>query len=257
MDRAVQLQQRRSGSASRRDRITRGIRGLLHGVVGADWGAATAGCGHLAKGSCRTSGTGAGSAIRRGGWRGPLRCCWRGRGTPGEFTIDWTTALRDDPALRLSHSATGRARLRWARPGACPRSRALSRRVRGVESAKEGVEVLREGCMCQRLAGSSGEGSMGGWSARSDDAGHRPIPQPAGGGSRANSRGLRQWNGLLIARQPRCLQVPETGRAAPVELRVPHPDPGRTAPKTPFGGPSPLPKPRQPPKLLSMSRSHE
>ena len=53
---------------------------------------------------------------------------------------------------------------------------------------------------------------------------------------------------------PRCLQVPETEPAALRELRVPHPDPGRTAPKTPFGGPSPLPKPRQPPKLLSMSR---
>ena len=55
--------------------------------------------------------------------------------------------------------ATGRARLRWARPGACPRSR----RCRGgvaAWSAKEGVEVLREGL--QRLAGWRLK-AMGGW----------------------------------------------------------------------------------------------
>ena len=42
--------------------------------------------------------------------------------------------------------------------------------------------------------------------------------------------------------------------SAPGELRVPHPDPDRTAPENPFGAPSPLPEPRQPPRLLSTSR---
>ena len=42
--------------------------------------------------------------------------------------------------------------------------------------------------------------------------------------------------------------------SAPGELRVPHPDPDRTAPENPFGAPSPLPEPRQPPRLLLTSR---
>ncbi len=46
----------------------------------------------------------------------------------------------------------------------------------------------------------------------------------------------------------------ENRPSAPGELRISTPEPSRTAPKTPFGGPPVLPKPRQPPRLLSMSK---
>ena len=48
---------------------------------------------------------------------------------------------------------------------------------------------------------------------------------------------------------PRCLQVPETGHLRRVNCVFRTRNPGRTAPQTPFGGPSTLPEPRQPPKL--------
>ena len=50
--------------------------------------------------------------------------------------------LRDDPSLRLATSDRG-ARLRWARPGACPRTNAVGAGG-GAVGRREGVEVLRE-----------------------------------------------------------------------------------------------------------------
>ena len=78
------------------------------------------------------------------------------------------TALRDDPALRLATSdRAGTAPL--AGGGRLPSEPTLSRRV-AAWSAKEGVEVLREGL--QRLAGGrlnamGGGGGRGRWSLMS------------------------------------------------------------------------------------------
>ena len=87
------------------------------------------------------------------------------------------TELRDDPALRLATGdRAGTAPL--GKAGRLPSQPTLSRRV-AAWSAKEGVEVLREGL--QRLAGVAAEGD--GRVAASEDAGHRHR-QPAGRGPR-------------------------------------------------------------------------
>ena len=134
---------------SRRDRIT-GDSGAL---TGRELLRRSGVVRFLAKG-LRTSGTGAGSGIRRGGWRGRF-CCWRGR------AAGTTATPRRCGTIRRCGwpPATGRARLLWARADACPRSRHCRGGWRRGRRRRV-PEVLREGL--QRLAGWRLK-AMGGW----------------------------------------------------------------------------------------------
>ena len=98
------------------------------------------------EGTAGRGGTGAGSGILRGGWRGRW-CCWRGR------AAGTTATRRSCGTIRRCGwpPATGRARLRWAGPGACPRSRRCrggwlrGRRRRASRCCARGCSASRGG----------------------------------------------------------------------------------------------------------------
>ena len=138
------------GIGSRRDRIT-GDSGALTGreLLGRS-GVVR----FLGEGAAGQAGRAPDPPFAESGWRGRF-CCWRGRDAGST-----TTPRRCGTIRRCGWPpATGRARLRWARPGACPRSRRCRGGWRGGRRRRV-PEVLREGL--QRLAGWRLK-AMGGW----------------------------------------------------------------------------------------------